>query len=83
MEAASFGLPVITTDVPGCRDAVIHNKTGIVVPIKNEIKLAKAIRKLIQKTTLRKKMGKENRNLAIKKFDLNSKLMHYLTLINF
>ena len=28
MEAASLGLPVITTDVPGCRDAVIENKTG-------------------------------------------------------
>lgn len=72
MEAASFGLPVITTDVPGCRDAVIDNKTGIIVPVQNEIKLAKAIKKLIQETSLRKKMGKENRNLAINRFDLNT-----------
>ena len=70
MEAASFGLPVITTDVPGCRDAVIKNVTGILVPAKDEIKLANAISKLFEDVNLRKKMGKANRELAIEKFDL-------------
>ena len=70
MEAASFGLPVITTNVPGCRDAVINNVTGIIVPLQNEIKLANAIKILIKDTKLRKKMGKANRSIAIKKFDL-------------
>ena len=55
MEAASFGLPVITTDVPGCRDAVIKNVTGILVPVKDEIKLANAITKLFEDVNLRKK----------------------------
>ena len=71
MEAASFGIPVITTDVPGCRDAVINNKTGIIVPVRNAIKLAEAIKKLFKNSSLRKKMGEENRKLAIKNFDLN------------
>ncbi len=70
MEAASFGLPVITTNVPGCRDAVINNVTGIIVPLQNEIKLANAIKILIRDSKLRKKMGEANRSLAIKKFDL-------------
>ena len=70
MEAASLGLPVITTDVPGCRDAVIKNVTGILVPAKDEIKLANAISKLFKDVNLRKKMGKANRELAIEKFDL-------------
>ena len=70
MEAASLGLPVITTDVPGCRDAVIKNVTGILVPAKDEIKLANAISKLFEDVNLRKKMGKANRELAIEKFDL-------------
>ncbi len=30
-EAAACGRPVITTDVPGCRDAVYNHKTGILV----------------------------------------------------
>ena len=70
MEAASLGLPVITTDVPGCRDAVIKNVTGILVPAKDEIKLANAISKLFEDVNLRKKMGKANRELATEKFDL-------------
>ena len=70
MEAASLGLPVVTTDVPGCRDAVIKNVTGILVPAKDEIKLANAISKLFKDVNLRKKMGKANRELAIEKFDL-------------
>ena len=71
MEAASLGLPVITTDVPGCRDAIIENKTGILVPIKDEINLAFAIKKLFEDVKLRHKMGKAGRNLAVKKFDLD------------
>ena len=70
MEAASLGLPVITTDVPGCRDAVIKNVTGILVPVKDEIKLANAIKKLFENVNLRNKMGRANRRLAIEKFDL-------------
>ena len=43
MEAASFGLPVITTKVPGCEDAVVDQHTGLIVPAKDSIALAKAI----------------------------------------
>ena len=50
---------MITTDVPGCRDAVIKNETGILVPIKDEIKLANAIKKLFEDVNLRNKMGKQ------------------------
>ncbi len=71
MEAASLGLPVITTDVPGCRDAVINKKTALLVPARNEIKLAEAIEKLLKNTKLRIQMGKANRSLAVAKFDLN------------
>ena len=75
MEAASLGLPVITTDVPGCRDAIIKNVTGILVPVKDEIKLANAIKKLFEDVNLRNKMGKANRELAIEKFDLVKSLI--------
>ena len=46
IEAAACGRPVVTTNVPGCRDAIINGSTGILVPAKNSKKLAEAIIKL-------------------------------------
>ena len=43
MEAAASGKPIITTNVPGCRDAIINGVTGILVKPKNFKNLAKAI----------------------------------------
>ena len=72
MEAASCGLPTITTDVPGCKHAIINNKTGILIPVKNSIALANAIEKLFQDQNLQKLMGKAGRVLALNKFDLKN-----------
>ncbi len=70
MEAASCGLPTITTDVPGCRDAIVDQITGILVPVKNSNALANALQYLIENIGIRKKMGMYGRNLALRKFDL-------------
>ena len=70
MEAASCGIPTITTDVPGCRHAIINNKTGFLVPLKDPISLADAIENLIQDESLQERMGNAGRVLALKKFDL-------------
>ena len=35
LEAMSVGRPIITTDVSGCRETVIHGKNGYLVPVKN------------------------------------------------
>ena len=40
LEAAASGRSIVTTDHPGCRDAIIPNVTGYLVPIKNSRKLA-------------------------------------------
>ena len=55
MEAASCGLPTITTDVPGCRDAIVDQITGILVPVKNSNALANALQYLIENIGIRKK----------------------------
>ncbi|MCE7648603.1 glycosyltransferase family 4 protein [Vibrio fluvialis] len=64
VEAAACGRPVVTTDVPGCRDAIIPEKTGLLVPVKNATALADAIEILIQDANLRKSMGQTGRALA-------------------
>lgn len=69
MEAASCGRPTITTNVPGCRDA-ITTKTGILVPPRNSKQLARAIRNLLKNKNKIKKMGKFARMHAIKNFNI-------------
>jgi len=72
MEAAAAGKAVVTTDVPGCRDAIIPNKTGVLVPVKNSKALANAIEDLIVNSEKRKKMGIEGRKLAKKEFAIEN-----------
>lgn len=64
VEAAACGRAVITTDVPGCRDAITPGETGLLVPVKNAEALADAIEKLVTSPELRKKMGPAGRALA-------------------
>jgi len=70
IEAAACGRAVITTNVPGCRDAIEDGKTGLLVPAKDAESLAKAIRRLIDDPTLCSFMGNKGRVLAEAEFDI-------------
>lgn len=70
IEAAACGRAVITTDVPGCRDAIEDGKTGLLVPQKDAESLAKAIRRLIDDPALCSFMGSNGRVLAETEFDV-------------
>ena len=70
IEAAACGKPVITTNHPGCRDAILPNITGLLIPIKSSKELSIAINKLFDSPKLYKSMSKEARKFAIRKFDL-------------
>lgn len=65
IEASASGLPCITTDVAGCREAVVNGETGLIVPARNAAKLAEAIAKLASDPELRREMGKKARQMAI------------------
>ena len=69
IEAAACGRPVITTDVPGCRDAIYNKKTGILVPPRNAKALADAIKNLILDNDTRQMMGSEARKMSETRFD--------------
>ena len=64
IEAAACGRAVITTDVPGCRDAITPGVTGLTVPVKDAVALANAIQTLIIDPELRNDMGQAGRALA-------------------
>lgn len=70
LEAAATGRAIITTDHPGCREAVEDGKTGILVPIKDAQKTAEAIATLIQDATKRIEMGNKARVFAEKEYDV-------------
>ena len=57
LEAASCSKPIIATDVPGCRQAVHHNKNGLLVPLRNPKVLAGSIEKMVNDKDLCEKMG--------------------------
>ncbi len=70
MEAASMGLPIVTTDVVGCRETVTDGVNGFLVPPQNVPALAEAIEKLILDPDLRLRMGKAGREKAVREFDI-------------
>ena len=71
IEAEAIGRPVVTTDSVGCRDTVIDGKNGYMIPIKDSDALAMALKKLIDNPELRQAMGKNAREFAVSKFDIN------------
>ena len=68
LEAAAFGRPLIATDVPGCREIVIHEKTGLLVPVDDPQALAAAILRLVRSTQQRVRFGVAARRLVDERF---------------
>jgi glycosyltransferase involved in cell wall biosynthesis len=69
MEAAAMGLPIVATDVRGCREVVEHEVTGLLVPPRNPLALADAIGALAVDPSRRLRMGKAGRRKALREFD--------------
>ena len=77
-EAAAAGRAVITTNVPGCRDAIEPDKSGLLVPVRNVRALADAVQQLIDDSDLRQRMGQEGRKLAEEKFSIEKIIQAHL-----
>jgi glycosyltransferase involved in cell wall biosynthesis len=65
LEAAAFGRPMVATDVPGCREIVIADRTGLLVPIEDPPALAEAIATLARSPQLRARYGAAARDLVV------------------
>ena len=70
-EAAACGLPIVTTDVPGCRQVVEDGVNGILVPPREAGPLADAIERLVRDAELRRTMGAASRRRAEREFGLD------------
>ena len=68
LEAAACGLPIVTTDMPGCRDVVTDGVNGFLVPPEDSESLADAIETLLGDSDLRATMGAASREIACGRF---------------
>lgn len=66
IEAAAAGLPLVTTDATGCREAVDGN--GLLVPVRDPAALAEALARLLADPALRARLGARSRQLAETRF---------------
>lgn len=80
IEAAASGRAVVTTDVPGCRDAIESGVTGLLVPVRESATLAQAIEKLLTHPEQCNDMGRAGRRLAEQEFDVRAVVEKHLAI---
>jgi glycosyltransferase involved in cell wall biosynthesis len=68
LEAAACGRPMIATDVPGCREIVLPEQSGLLVPVGDPEALAEAIAALAASPQLRTRYGAAARRLVVERF---------------
>lgn len=81
LEALSIGMPIITTNTPGCKETVIPDQNGILIQPNHLASLVGAMRYFLENTSRIQTMGMESRKLAIKRFDveiINKKILEII-----
>ena len=86
LEAMAAGLPVVVSDIPGNRDMVDHDHTGLVAPVDDAVELAEALQRLLRDARLRMDLGSAARRNTQRTYGLDGVAARYedlyLTLLN-
>lgn len=83
LEAMAMARPIITTDTPGCRETVIEEYNGFLVPVNNSDALANRMNWFIENNDMIEEMGQNSLNLCKEKFDVNivnKQMLEYLNI---
>jgi glycosyltransferase involved in cell wall biosynthesis len=82
LEAMAMGKPIITTNSPGCKETVVNNINGFLVPVKDSQALSDCMIKVLRLTkTELENMGIKSRNKAMQEFSDEIIISKYVTLI--
>ncbi|HSP99310.1 MAG TPA: glycosyltransferase family 4 protein [Candidatus Dormibacteraeota bacterium] len=68
VEGAACGRPLVASDVPGCREIVVHERNGLLVPPRDPQRLAQALARLIRNPDERHAFGRAGREIAVSQF---------------
>ena len=71
IEAMAVGRPIITTNVPGCRETVTDGVNGFLVPARDSDALCEKMKILARDAELRKNMAKKSYEICKNKFEVN------------
>ena len=71
LEASSMALPIITCDVPGCRDVIKNKYSGLLVPVRDKDKLKLAIKNYIDNPSIAISYGLNARKSTVKNYTTN------------
>lgn len=82
IEAASCGRPIVTFDMPGCREIVQNGVTGFVVPVKDLNAYKSAVKRLINDASLRRQFGLAGRKRVQDMFSLDQVIRQTLDIYN-
>ena len=77
LEAMACGKPSIATDVPGSRDLLRQDVTGILVPPEDPPALASALQRMVSSASLREKLGAAARELAVDRYSIEREAADY------
>ena len=69
MEGAAAAKPLIASDIPGCKEIVVHGHTGLLVKVKDSNALFEAMKSLVESESLRREYGLNARKKAVQEFD--------------
>lgn len=81
LDAMSRGLPIITTDVDGCKEAIIHDVCGLLVPPRQETAMADAIAQLLADDGTAARLGAAARRRFVEQFSLEATFDSIFTMI--
>jgi glycosyltransferase involved in cell wall biosynthesis len=71
LEAMSWGLPCVVSDIPGNRAVIDHEVNGLIVPVNNATALAESILRLLKNPSLRSSLGSNARKKAESEYDIH------------
>ncbi len=71
LEAGAMRLPVVATDVPGCREVIEHGRNGLLIPPRNAAALAEAIAQLLHNPAYRRRLAADHHDRVCRNFHLD------------
>ncbi|MBK9223702.1 MAG: glycosyltransferase family 4 protein [Flavobacterium sp.] len=69
MQAGAMGLPSIVSDINGCNEIIIEQENGLIIPVKDEMAIFLAMKKMVTNSSLTSKMKDNSRQMIVSRYE--------------